>query len=57
MASRGASSSEYGITVSNHPLVLSQGQLSVKNALEKTADLGISLTFLAAFSLIPAGES
>lgn len=49
-------SSEYGITVYNHPLLLSPGQLSVQNALEKTADLGISITLLAAFSFIPAGK-
>lgn len=56
MAQMGVNADEYGITVYNHPLMLSPGQLSIQNALEQTADLGISLTFLAAFSFIPAGN-
>ena len=51
----GLSPSQYGITVHNHPLVLSPGQLSIENTLEKTANLGVSIIFLVAFTFIPAG--
>jgi len=47
---------EYGITAYNHPLTLSKHQLSLRDTLEKTADLGISVTLLTAFSFIPAGN-
>lgn len=47
---------EYGITTYNHPLSISSGQLSIRNILERTADLGVSLVILAALSFIPAGK-
>lgn len=54
-AAVGSDNSEYGITTYNHPLSLSKYQLSVRNTMEKTADLGISIVLLAGFSFIPAG--
>ncbi|CAH1795290.1 unnamed protein product [Owenia fusiformis] len=47
--------SEYGITTFNHPLSLTEEQLSADSLLSKAADTGISLTIICAFSFVPAG--
>ncbi|KAL5018720.1 hypothetical protein ScPMuIL_004442 [Solemya velum] len=46
---------DYGITLINHPLLLSAGQLNEATMLQNAADIGLSLCVLFAFTFVPAG--
>ncbi|ELU18493.1 hypothetical protein CAPTEDRAFT_149677 [Capitella teleta] len=56
-ASQRANQEDYGITVYNHPLSLTKGQLSRQTFMQGLADTGIAMCILCAFCFVPAGYS
>jgi hypothetical protein len=48
---------DYGITIYNHPLSLTKGQLSRQSFMQGLADTGIAICILCAFCFVPAGYS